>query len=78
MSTKVHEMKEKDIRFEDKEFLADNFHFPPGWYFLVEDGSNFGPFLSEEQAKVAWKLYLSRLLAGKLPSQTGILPNLDS
>lgn len=80
MSAPLHEMKEKDIHFHDKEFLSekDNWHYPPGWYFLIETGEHFGPFLSEKQAKLAWKMYLERLLAGTLPSQTGILPTLDS
>ena len=73
----VHEMRESDIFFSNKEFLHDNWHYAPGYYFLIEDASLFGPFLSFEQAKVAWRLYLERLLAGTLPSQTGISPQLD-
>jgi hypothetical protein len=78
MPSPLHEMKESDIEFYEKEFLHNNWHYAPGYYFLVEDGTLFGPFLSYEQSKVAWRLYLDRLLAGTLPSQTGIPPTLDS
>jgi hypothetical protein len=68
VSLKSSDSKEV-IHFRDKDFLYKDYHWPPGWYFYDEEEDLYGPFLSEDQTKVALKLYLKQLLSGQAPTQ---------
>lgn len=58
-----------NIFFRQEEFLHNNVHYDFGWYFWDIDDEPFGPFVHEEQAKVAVRLYTERLTKGEIKPQ---------
>lgn len=58
-------MSKELFEFHDKEFLENNWHWPPGYYFRDEEGDLYGPFLSEQQRNVGWKIYLEGRMSGR-------------
>ncbi len=49
-----------------EETLFQGFPYEPGWYFWDIDDEPFGPFLHEEQTKVALRLYTAKLMTGEI------------
>jgi hypothetical protein len=61
--------KKETVFFRDKEFLAENWHYSPGWYWYDEEGSLYGPFTSKEHGERGLRLYLKQLEQGISPTQ---------
>lgn len=62
-----------NIFFRQEEFLHNNVHYDFGWYFWDIDDEPFGPFVHEEQARTAVRLYTERLMSGEIKPQRKIL-----
>lgn len=58
-----------NVFFRETEFLHNNIHYGFGWYFWDIDDEPFGPFVHEEQAKVAVTSYTKRLMSGEIQPQ---------
>lgn len=54
-------------------YKRDGVHYDKGWYFLDEEEDLYGPFLSKKQCEVGLQLYIKQLMAGKSPTQWGMI-----